>query len=216
VSQADTHLKDILLSLVWWYREEYDLLQILSDGDEAFVYSYLSQNPDSMLQFAKYGILREGGAGFAIDDLRDFLREFGESYKQEISPFKRSDIMPDILPDVPDLELLSKLYEKRVSLEISLRRIIELNLGTAFGWDAGKMSSAMSKGIQRNTIRQDPSSLFVGRTPKNAINDLFILDLKGIIKENWQIFQTVFENNQIRFEMNMDMVNEARRYDAHS
>ena len=27
-------IRDILLSLVWWYPEEYELLQILAEGDE--------------------------------------------------------------------------------------------------------------------------------------------------------------------------------------
>ena len=35
-ARLERPIRDILLSLVWWYPEEYDLLAILADGDEGF------------------------------------------------------------------------------------------------------------------------------------------------------------------------------------
>ena len=60
----------MLLSLVWSYPDEYDLLRVLASGDEEFVSEYLAQETGSILQFAKYGLLRPDSREFAITDVR--------------------------------------------------------------------------------------------------------------------------------------------------
>ena len=103
------------MSLVWWHPEEYDLLTILADGDDGFVDDYLGDDPASVLRFAHYGLLTRDGRKFAIKDLHEFLQENGTRYKQEISPFRRGDLPPELLPEVPDLELLGRLFERKLS-----------------------------------------------------------------------------------------------------
>ena len=125
-------IRDILLSLVWWYPEEYDLLTILADGDDRFVNDYLGDDPASVLRFAHYGLLTKDGRKFAIKDLHEFLQDNGEQYKREISPFRRGDLPPEFLPEVPDLELLGRLFEKRSQIELRLRRVILMYLGVKF------------------------------------------------------------------------------------
>lgn len=209
-------IKDILLSLVWWYPEEYDLLQILAAGDVDFVRDHLSHNPGSKLHFARYGILKAGADGeFAISDLREFLRDFGEDYKSEISPFRRSDLPPEYLPEVPDIRLLGRLFEKKVELETLLRKAIILYLGVQTSFDDSKLSLAISKCLKEAKGR-DPKALFVGRRPQQAIEELFTLDLKDVVVGNWAAFGPLFDSNKNRFEMNMDAVNRARRFDSHT
>lgn len=208
-------LKDILLSLVWWYPEEYDLLRILADGDQEFVREYLDTQHDSVVQFARYGILRESG-DFAISDVREFLRKHGQNYKKEVSPFTRTDMPPELLPEVPDLELLGQLFQKRCEIEIGLRKLIIMYLGVKANWDPLKMAKMMTKGIQKRPGREKGEDLFVGRTPQEVINDLYTLELKTIIADNWEVFGPLFDQNKGRFEMNMDTINRARRVDAHS
>ena len=65
-ARLERPIRDILLSLVWWYPEEYDLLAILADGDEGFVVDYLEDDPASVLRFAHYGLLTKDGRKFAI------------------------------------------------------------------------------------------------------------------------------------------------------
>ena len=102
-------IKDILLSLVWWYPEDYDLLLILAAGDTAFVSDYIKQSSQAMFQIAKYGLLKSDGSNeFAITDLREFLNLYGEAYKNEVSPFSRSDMPPELLPEIPDLEVVGR------------------------------------------------------------------------------------------------------------
>jgi hypothetical protein len=210
-------IRDILLSLVWWYPEEYDLLRILASGDHEFVKAHLADNSGSKLHFARYGILRADDDGeFAISDLRDFLKAHGDKYKSEISPFKRGDLPPEYLPDVPDINLLGKLFEKKTELEILLRKAILLYLGVHHSFDDTKISDSITKNLKSNVNGRDPKGLFIGRRPQEAVQELFTLDLKAVISGNWALFSPLFEGNKSRFEMNMDTVNRARRFDAHT
>jgi len=208
-------IKDILLSLVWWYPDEYALLQILADGDVSFVQQYMKESPDSVIQFAQYGLLRSDGQ-FAISEIREFLCKHGEVYRQELSPFSRSDVDPDLLPISPDLKALGRLFQLKSELETKLRKVIVMYLGVQFGWKPAKIATAMSKGMHKRSDRPDPSALFVGRTPQQVANELYVTDMKSIIVENWEVFRNVFDDNRARFEMNMDGVNVARQADGHT
>jgi len=140
-------IKDILLSLVWWYPDEYGLLQILASGDHAFVAEYLKESPESMLQFARYGVLRPDTGRFMIADIREFLNEHGETYKREISPFIRTDMPLELLPEVPDLESLGRLFEKRTEIETALRKVVLMYLGVKHAWAPDKIAKSMIKGL---------------------------------------------------------------------
>lgn len=209
-------IRDILLSLVWWYPEEYDLLTIIADGDEGFVADYLGDDPASVLRFAHYGLLTKDGRKFAIRDLRDFLQEYGAQYKQEISPFRRGDLPPELLPEVPDLELLGRLFVKRSEIELKLPRIILMYMGVKFNWDDSKIAIAISKCLKRRSDRKDPTTVFAGRQPKDVMNELFTTDLKDIMLGNWDLFGALFNKKKTRFDMNMETLNKARRVDGHS
>lgn len=209
-------IRDILLSLVWWYPDEYGLLQILAEGDAQFVSDYLAQNPDSVIQFARYGILRAGSAEFAIGAVRDFLRDQGDTYKRQISPFTRGDMPPELLPDVPDIETLGDLFRKRTEVESLLRKAILLYFGVASGWDPGRMARELTSQLPKRSDRSDPTQLFVGRSPADAMNELYCTDLKALLLGRWELFSPLFDGNRARFEMNIDTLNIARRVDAHT
>lgn len=209
-------IKDILLSLVWWYPDEYDVLQILASGDREFVADYLRQQPEQIIQFAKYGILRGDSGNFAIADVRDFLNQYGDRYKKEISPFTRTDMPPELLPQVPDPEQLGQLFVKRCSLEIKLRKAILLYIGVKQNWNPEKIARAMTKGLNKRSDRLNPADLFVGRSPQEVANELYTLDLRSIVLENWNVFAPLFDDQKTRFEMNMDTVNKARRVEGHT
>ncbi len=209
-------IKDILLSLVWWYPDEYALLQILAGGDRQFVQDYLRHQPESTLQFARYGLLSVSTGEFAIADIREFLNSHGEAYKREISPFTRTDMPPELLPEVPDLELLAQLSQKRIELEAMMRRVVLMYLGVKHSWAPEKIAAAMIKGMGRRSDRKHPAELFTGRTPQQVVNDLYTLDLKFIVSSNWEVFSSLFDANKARFEMNMDTLNKARRIEGHT
>jgi hypothetical protein len=209
-------IKDILLSLVWWYPDEYEALQIFAAGDRQFLADYLQEHPASVLQFARYGILSGQSQSFAIADLKDFLVEQGDAYKKEISPFTRGDMPPSLLPEIPDLEALGKLFALRSEIEIGLRKAVMLYLGVRFNWNPTKIAKAMSKGLRKRPDRPNPEELLVGRAPQEVVNDLYVPDLKQIVLENWDVFGGLFDDRKERFAMNMDTLNLARRVDAHT
>lgn len=209
-------LKDILLSLVWWYPDEYDLLQMLAAGDKDFVHSFLAETPEKAVQFVRYGLVKDDKSSFAIRDLRDFLQDFGEKYKQTISPFKRGDLPADVLPEVPDLADLALLFEKRTQVEVALRKLVLTVFGFRFGFDDKSISACLAKSLKPRAGRADAGQLFVGRRPQDAIHELFLSDLKDIFRANWDNFAPTFERNLQRFEMNLDTINIARRYEAHA
>lgn len=209
-------IKDILLSLVWWYPEEYDVLRILASGDHEFVSSFLKANSEQGVQFVRYGLLREAESSFAIRDLSEFLSVHGEEYKNELSPFKRGDMPPNLLPEVPDLQALGKLFEKRTEVEVKLRQVIYFYVGVKCNWDKSKLAPALYKGLRPRQDRPKPAQLFTSREPRDVMNELFTQDLKHIALEHWDAIGPLFEKNRGRFEMNMDSLNKARRVDAHA
>jgi hypothetical protein len=216
-ARLERPVKDILLSLVWWYPEEYDLLRILAGGDSAFLAEYLRNEPGSILQFARYGLLSPDGTEFAIADLREFLSEQGEQYKRELSPFTRGDMPPELLPQVPDLDLLGELFRKRSDVELRLRRVIITYLNVRCHFNGANVARSMAKALKPRKDRPaSGAELFVGRTAQDVVNELFTEDLKHIVLANWDVFAGLFEGNKRRFEMNMDTLNSARRYDAHT
>jgi hypothetical protein len=216
-ARLERPVKDILLSLVWWYPEEYDLLRILAGGDSAFLAEYLKSEPGAILQFARYGLLSPDGREFAIEHLRDFLSEQGEQYKRELSPFTRGDMPPELLPQVPDLDLLGELFRKRSEVELRLRRVVIMYLNVRWHFNSMNVARAMAKALKPRKDRPaSGAELFVGRIPQDVVNDLFTEDLKHIILLNWEVFGGMFKGDKRRFEMNMDTLNSARRYDAHT
>lgn len=209
-------LKDILLSLVWWYPDEYDLLQLLAGGDTEFVRDFLKDAPEKGIQFVRYGLVNDDNGTFAIRDLQDFLLKFGSQYKAIISPFKRGDLPPEIFPDVANLADLSQLFEKRTEIEMALRKFILMILGFKSGFDDKVIADRIVKPLSRRSGRADPSQLFIGRRPQEAINELYLSDLKSIFRHYWDDFSPTFDKNINRFEMNLDTINIARRYEAHT
>ena len=91
-----------------------------------------------------------------------------------------------------------------------------LYLGVKHNWDPRKIADAMVRGLNRRSDRKNPGELFVGRTPQEVLIELYTLDLKTIVMENWDVFGPLFEGNKSRFEMNMDTINRARRVETHT
>lgn len=208
-------VKDILLSLVWWYADEYDALTVLAEGDRAFFREYVDAEPASLVQFAKYGLVDLRTGEFRIPELREFLIEAGAAYKTEVSPFRRSEIPPGLLPALPDIQTLGRIFERKVALETWLRRLIVAFLGVKYGFNSHKMSTAMLRGVRKSSSRRDPSSVFIGRSPSEAAVELYTAELSEIIIENWDEFASIFESKP-KFQDHMRVLNEARRKDGHS
>ena len=196
--------------------EEYEVLQILALGAAAAVERYKQDHPDSLTRFERYGILKDGStAAFAIENLRIFIEQHGDEYEHEISPFRSSDIPPEVLPEVPDLETLSKLFRKRAEVEARLWRVILLYLGVSTNFKPKKLAAEITKGLYKRADRPDPSALFIAQTPQEVMDQLYLIDLKTIILAHWKEFASLFDGDKARFGTVMDDINLGRKADAH-
>ena len=99
-------VRDILLSLAWWYPDDYDILTILAAGDVAFASEYMAENPMGHTQYVRFSLIEAGSGRFRIEAIRQFLLEHGEEYRQTLSPFARSDVEIDRLSEWVDSEEL--------------------------------------------------------------------------------------------------------------
>jgi hypothetical protein len=207
-------IKDILLSLVWWYPEEYQLLCLLAGGDTEFVREFLEEFPEKAARFAKYGLLQDDRGSFAIRDLKLFLTRSGDDYQKAISPFRRGDLPPDLLPEAPNLESLAALFERRTEVEHALRKLLITVLSYRYAFDEAAISQAISSALPKTN--GDRSQLFVGRKPQDAVNELYLSDLKPAFVKNWDSFSPYFERKPDRFEMNLNTINIARRLETHT
>jgi hypothetical protein len=207
-------IKDILLSLVWWYPDEYDLLCLLAEGDTAFVQDFLASEPEKLSRFARYGLLEANNGSFAIKELRTFLVKSGAEYKNAISPFTRGDLPLEYLPEEPNIADLAALFERRTEVEYALRKLLITVLEYRLGFDNTKVANAISVALPKNN--GDRTQLFVGRLPKDAVNEIYLSDMKPVFVRNWDNFSAYFGPKPDRFEMNIDTINIARRYESHT
>ncbi|EEX14039.1 conserved hypothetical protein [Citreicella sp. SE45] len=207
-------IKDILLSLVWWYPDEYELLHLLAGGDKAFVQEFLAEEPEKASRFARYGLLEADNGSFAIKELRTFLVKSGQEYQTAISPFTRGDLPLEYLPEEPNIADLAVLFERRTEVEYALRKLLITVLEYRFAFESAKVAKAISDALPRSN--GDRSQLFVGRLPKDAVSELYLSDMKPVFVKNWDNFSAYFGPKPNRFEMNLDTINIARRYEAHT
>ncbi|QHQ21918.1 hypothetical protein GMW71_17445 [Pectobacterium brasiliense] len=89
-------------------------------------------------------------------------------------------------------------------------------LGFKYGFDDKLISEKIVKSLKQRPQAKELSDLFIGRRPQDAINEIFLSDLKSIFKSNWEDMGAIFDKKVERFEMNMDTINIARRYEAHA
>lgn len=207
-------IKDIMLSLVWWYPEEYELLCLLANGDAAFVQEFLSSEPEKAARFERYGLLEADNGAFAIKELRTFLVNSGIEYKEAISPFTRGDLPLEYLPEEPNIADLAALFERRTEVEYALRKLLIIVLEYRFAFDEAKVANAISGALPKGN--GDRAQLFIGRLPKDAVSELYLSDLKPVFTKNWDNFSAYFGVKSDRFEMNLDTINIARRYETHT
>ena len=178
------------------------------------VLEYLRENDDSVAQFVRYGLIKPEDGSFIIGAIKDFLRSEGEQYGRSVAPFARTHIPIDFVTQHADSVVIREIVEKQVELENHLRRVILVMLGSHLAFDRGKTAEALVRGIPASAERPDPSALFVGRTIREVMSDLYLLDCKRIVEVNWDVFAGDFENKD-RFSSHMEEANLARRIPAH-
>jgi len=123
---------------------------------------------------------------------------------------------PELLPEVPDMDVLSRLFEQKAKVEILLRKAIIVYLGVKLDFKNNKITEAIVSLLRPREDGRDPAQFFLGMRPQEIMVELFVPDLKDIVLKHWDAMGNLFDNNKTRFEMNMDTLNLARRKDSHT
>lgn len=114
----------------------------------------------------------------------------------------------------PGLADLTALFERRTEVEYALRKLLIPVLSYRYAFDEAAISKAIANALPKGD--GDKTQLFVGRAPQDAVNELYLSDLKHAFVKNWDNFSAYFEKKSSRFEMNLDTINIARRFEAHT
>ena len=150
------------------------MLQMIADDEEnaEFVSEYLSTTSDEHAEYTKLNLLDPASGEFRIDAIRRFLKDHGKEYKEALSPFEQM-LMLTCFRSL----WTADLFAKRTELENRLRRVIIQFLGVHHTFDKQRISRAIIAGLTKSPSRPDPAQLFVGREPKDAIQELYFDDL---------------------------------------
>lgn len=210
-----TPIKDILASFIWWFHEEYELLEMWAKGDHDFVREYLQSDPRMATLLKRWGVIRDDQ--LAIPRMKSFLVEQGRGFELEMIPFSKSDVSIErLLKDETDLKNLTRLAKLRFELERSLRRVILLVLGSRHGFNDSATAQSIIASLPQRNDRPPASNLFIGRQPSSGLQELYMSDLSVIIGKNWELFEAFFGGNRKRFNRDFLTANDARVSEAHT
>jgi hypothetical protein len=188
---------DLILNILETrYPEEYELLGYLASDDHTTFNDFASSGMTWISHLEGYGLISKsyGQYHFRMNVVRESVR--GKHARLAIPG--------------PIEQRWAVISERRNAFELRLRELTRMLLKTTFGSPDAKTKiiSAMVKPSQRSTsegIAYD--DIFKG--------ELYFLDLKRAVENEWQVFQRVFKGDRARFSLFMDTVNKFR-IDAHA
>jgi hypothetical protein len=178
------------------YKDEYQLLEYLAQGDHKTFVEFAEMSPTVIQHLLGYGLVAEERG-------RYFFRiKAVEEYVQEHARIRR--------PAETIEEKWREMSERRNKLEVALRQIVKTVLKTYFGPEEAKKKviDVLSKQDQKTKMS---SLAYEGMFQ----SDLYFMDLKKIIIKYWDQFGPIFSRDREKFQLLMDQVNRFR-VDAHA
>jgi hypothetical protein len=211
-------IADILLSFVWWFKDEYYLLEQLAAGNLEFFQGYTDQDPTMKVRLNQLGILR--GGQLAVPAMAYYLRTHGDLYRAQVSPFSRTSVDIEALAEGPNLDYLKTLFDLRVETEIKLRALISMVMRVVNGFDNKRAAEAISRSVDKREGGVRPGDFFMGTSLEKALQLFYLRELGQIIDRNWSIFALTFgdQSGPARrlFNANMKVIKDARNKEAHT
>ncbi|MHC9060973.1 ATP-binding protein [Pantoea sp. y20] len=180
------------------YPDEYQLLQLLANGDDTEFKANVSKNYSSMTHLIGYGILGKdnGSYYFLIDSMRDYLLEVNKYQKKETSLEQR----------------WAEISERRNHAERELRKIIKRTLTTILGEEQSK---ALVLDILGGARKNEYSNRDLGDLFNPNKSNIFFEDLRKIVSKHWEYFKNVFSNSKQSTFESLGFINEYRA-EAHA
>ena len=193
------YLEMMVLVLKQWYKDEYDVLTYLAQGDHASFAEFAYDQDQYARHLVGYGLIchSKNGYAFNIESLKDYI---AKSHK-----FEKRNLSHD--------EILAEISYRRNKIEANLRTIIKNTLRITKGKD--NATECVLKSVNENR-RKRFSTLTLEELFSTENSPLFLLDLINIVGKEWQIFKNVFELEKDKFMFVIKEINEIGRPDAHA
>ena len=191
--------KQILGVLEDYYPEEYNLLKTLALNGGYEFRKELPYGDNSVSHLIGYCLIKREKTDyyFRIKSVENYIKN---TYKYEKSLSSVSDKW-------------AQISVRRNEIEISLRNMIMQQLRTKYGKKAKDKLAEIVESIAKDDKKQI-SRVKSAATLEKAMEELYFLQLKVIIRKDWKTYETVFSDAS-KFEFYMDRINEYRA-DAHA
>ena len=193
------YLEMMVLVLKQWYKDEYDVLTYLAQGDHASFAEFAYEQDQYTRHLAGYGLIchSENGYAFNIESLKDYI---AKSHK-----FEKRNMSQD--------EILSEISQRRNKIESNLRTIIKKTLRITKG-ENNAIEIVLNSIIEKR--RTTLSNLTLEELLSSNDSPLFFLDLINIISREWEYFKNVFDLEKENLMHVLKEINEIGRPDAHA
>ena len=193
------YLEMMVLVLKQWYKDEYDVLTYLAQGDHASFAEFAYDQDQYTRHLVGYGLIchSENGYAFNIESLKDYI---AKSHK-----FEKRNLSQD--------EILAEISYRRNKIETNLRTIIKNTLRITKG--KVNATDCVLKSVTENR-RKRFSTLTLEELFSTENSPLFLLDLINIVSKEWEIFKNVFDLEKDKFMFVIKEINEIGRPDAHA
>ena len=192
-------IKQILGVLVDYYPEEYEILKTLAvNGSDEFRRK-LVYGDSSVPHLMGYCLIKKDKNDyfFRIKSVETYLKNI---YKYERNLNSLSDKW-------------AQISVRRNAIEIELRNLIYAQLKTKYGRKAKEKLVEIVETIAKQDKKQI-SRVGNAATLEKAMEELYFIQLKTIIKKDWKTYEAIFTDLS-KFEFYMDRINECRA-DAHA
>jgi hypothetical protein len=196
---AIDYLAMIVSVLRDWYPDEYDMLRMLAQGDQATFVEFARDHALYTRHLIGYGLITQSayGFGFNIDALRVYLNN--------LHKYERLNLTDD--------ERVAEISARRNRIEKLLRVAIRNALRAAHGRKrAGEVVVQALPEKRRSSIGTSDVDVLLARDT----SPLFFLELIAVIKREWSAFQNIFEVEKNKIEIMLEEVNSSGRPDAHA
>ncbi len=193
------YLEMMVLVLKQWYKDEYEILTYLAQGDHTSFEEFAYEQDQYTKHLVGYGLIcqSENGYAFNIESLKDYI---AKSHK-----FEKRNMSQD--------EILTEISIRRNKIESNLRTIIKKTLKITKGKNKA-FESVLNSVIENRRTKLSKSTLEELLSPSDS--PLYFLDLITIIDREWECFINVFDLDKEKFMFVLKEINEIGRPDAHA
>ena len=196
---AIDYLAMIVSVLRDWYPDEYDMLRVLAQGDEATFSGFAEDRALYTAHLIGYGLIAQSRHGFSfnIEALRDYLNN--------LHKYERLNLTDD--------EKVAEISARRNRIEKSLRVAVRNALWAVYGRKkAGEAVVAAIPEQRRKAVATSDIDVLLAKDS----SPLFLLEVIEVIKREWAAFQNIFEMDKSRMEFILGEINDCGRPDAHA